>query len=130
MALAFAHVDQVDTEIENYVPNSPQRFRPIGEVALALRWLGVVVVGAATVLGLQLLASSLVQLASHPMTRIPQATVPYAVHRVERGDTLWSIAGDIDASGDRRLLVDRLARMNGGSSLQVGQVLRLPLDGR
>ena len=42
---------------------------------------------------------------------------------VQPGDTLWSIAAEIDPDGDIRATVDRLAQRNGGSTLTVGQRL-------
>lgn len=42
---------------------------------------------------------------------------------VQPGDTLWSIAADLDPDGDLRATVDRLADRNGGSTLTVGQRL-------
>jgi Tfp pilus assembly protein FimV len=48
-----------------------------------------------------------------------------AVHIVQPGDTLWSIAGAIAPEGDVRLVVDRLVDLNGGARLVVGQRLRL-----
>ncbi len=42
---------------------------------------------------------------------------------VQPGDTLWSIAEDIDPDGDVRATVDRLADRNGGAALTVGQRL-------
>ena len=51
-----------------------------------------------------------------------------AIHVVQPGETLWSIAGALRPSGDVRGLVRTLARLNGGSSLQVGQRLVLPDD--
>lgn len=42
---------------------------------------------------------------------------------VQPGDTLWSIAGELDPDGDLRATVDRLADRNGGPSLTVGQRL-------
>jgi len=49
-----------------------------------------------------------------------------AVHVVQPGDTLWSIARSIDPDGDVRVTVDRLAALNGRGPLQVGQQLVLP----
>lgn len=45
---------------------------------------------------------------------------------VQPGDTLWSIAASLDPDGDIRALVDRLAEMNGGATLTVGQRIVLP----
>ena len=50
---------------------------------------------------------------------------PQEIYIVQSGDTLWSIAMAIDGDGDPRTTVDRLAEMNGGSSLYIGQSLIL-----
>ncbi len=42
---------------------------------------------------------------------------------VQPGDTLWSIATEVDPTGDVRATVDALAELNGGSSISVGQRL-------
>ena len=52
---------------------------------------------------------------------------PGRVHVVVPGDTLWSIAAELDPGADPRPLVDALAERTGGTTLQVGQ--RIPLDG-
>ncbi len=49
-----------------------------------------------------------------------------SVHVVQPGDTLWSIARELQPGGDVRLTVDRLAELNGGAPLVVGQRLELP----
>jgi hypothetical protein len=59
-----------------------------------------------------------------------EASVPGAgarVYVVQPGDTLWSIARQIDPNGDPRPIVDRLAERAGGAALRPGQ--RLSLDG-
>jgi LysM repeat protein len=48
------------------------------------------------------------------------------VHVVQPGETMWSIASELDPNGDPRALVDRLAELNGGSAVQIGQRLVLP----
>lgn len=48
------------------------------------------------------------------------------LHVVRPGETLWSIARDLQPEGDVRPLVDHLARRHGGSALQAGE--RLDLD--
>ena len=52
-------------------------------------------------------------------------TAPREIYIVAPGDTLWSIASGIDDDGDPRDTVDRLAALNGGSSIYVGQRLIL-----
>ncbi len=52
---------------------------------------------------------------------------PQQIHIVQPGETLWSIAAELDTDGDVRDTVDRLAERNGGSSLSAGQ--RLVLGG-
>lgn len=51
-----------------------------------------------------------------------------AVHVVQPGETLWSIAREIDPAGDTRATVDQLVELNGGAALEPGQRLRLPED--
>ena len=45
---------------------------------------------------------------------------------VKPGDTLWSIARQLQPAGDIRPLVDRIAKINNGHSLIAGQALLLP----
>ena len=57
------------------------------------------------------------------------ATAPPAgstIQVVQPGDTLWSIARALQPTGDVRATVDRLAALNGGSALEIGQRLVLP----
>jgi hypothetical protein len=44
---------------------------------------------------------------------------------VREGDTLWSIARELDPDGDPRALVSRLAERSGGAGLRPGQRLRV-----
>jgi len=53
-------------------------------------------------------------------------TGPAIVHIVQPGDTLWSIAADIDTDDDPRDTVDRLADLHGGVAIEVGTRLVLP----
>jgi len=70
-------------------------------------------------------------LASGPSTAtVPTASAPAAapvrsVYVVQPGDTLWSIAHELDPAGDPRETVDRLVELNGSAALQPGQRLRL-----
>ena len=58
---------------------------------------------------------------------LPAAGADAAVeYVVQPGDTLWSIAADVAPDADRRVVVDRLASVNGGVDLRVGQRLVLP----
>ena len=50
---------------------------------------------------------------------------PQEIYVVQSGDTLWSIAMTFDADGDPRDTIDRLAELNGGSNLYIGQRLVL-----
>lgn len=45
---------------------------------------------------------------------------------VQPGETLWSVARDLQPTGDLRSVVDELAALNGGATLQAGQTLVLP----
>ena len=99
----------------------------------------------AAALSLVLLAVLLTSLAGHssagdvrmapadaPLVREPAAygasgqSVPArAVYVVQPGDTVWSIAHDLDPTGDTRATVDRIVALNGGAALEPGQRLRL-----
>jgi hypothetical protein len=48
---------------------------------------------------------------------------------VASGDTMWSLARRIQPRGDVRPLVDELVRLNGGASLEVGQMILVPSMG-
>lgn len=48
------------------------------------------------------------------------------VHVAVGGDTLWSIAREHRGGVDHDRYVDALIRLNGGSSIQIGQAIRLP----
>ena len=48
------------------------------------------------------------------------------VRVVQPGDTLWSIARELDPGADVRLTVDRLVDLNGGAPLTIGQRVVLP----
>ena len=50
---------------------------------------------------------------------------PQEIYVVQSGDTLWSIAMSFDTDGDPRDTIDRLAELNGGSNLYIGQRLIL-----
>lgn len=53
-------------------------------------------------------------------------TLVRTVHVAEPGDTLWSIADRYRGEIDRGRFVDRLIDLNGGTSIQAGQAVRLP----
>lgn len=52
---------------------------------------------------------------------------PSAEYVVRAGDTMWSIAAQVAPTDDRRQVVEELVAANGGrTSLDVGQVVRVP----
>lgn len=73
------------------------------------------------------LASGRGDLANVGPTPRPVAAVPgQATVTVRAGDSLWSIARDIQPQGDPRHLVDQLVAINGDGVLVPGQIIRLP----
>ncbi len=51
---------------------------------------------------------------------------PVATHVVQPGDTLWSIAESNHGQASLTAYVDTLVAANGGTRLEVGQVISLP----
>lgn len=81
----------------------------------------------AVVATLLLLASAVLAGSAGGGTPSPAAgTTSGQVHVVQPGETLWSIARQLDPSGDVRLTVDQLAELNGSAPLVAGQRLVLP----
>ena len=89
-------------------------------VALVL----AVVVALALFTALQWVGSSLVVRPAPATAPVAPASAA-AVHIVQPGETVWTIARDLEPEGDLRATVDRLVARNGGADLQVGQQLVL-----
>lgn len=65
---------------------------------------------------------------TEPPPAPPSNPITGASYVVEPGDTLWEVAGRLDRGGDIRMVVDRLAEVNGSDSLVAGQQLVIPAD--
>lgn len=86
-------------------------------LALAVAWVGGALGGGS------LAASG----AGAPAVRALQLQpVSATAHVVAPGDTLWSIARQLQPEGDVRPVVDALAASRGGRPLQVGERIALP----
>ena len=48
------------------------------------------------------------------------------IHVARSGDTLWSIAETYRGEVERHAFVDALITLNHGTSIQIGQAVRLP----
>jgi len=80
-----------------------------------------------------LVLPALVMAASGSSTTVTPANAPAAptvapaasVYVVQPGDTLWSIAHQLQPTADPRDVVDHLVELNGSGALQPGQRLRL-----
>lgn len=77
-----------------------------------------------------LVAAALAVPASRAVSAMNAEPTPVAVasYTVQTGDSLWTIARRLDPSGDARVGVDRLMRLNGLSSGTVypGRQLQIP----
>jgi LysM repeat protein len=69
----------------------------------------------------QIVSSSMTATPAHPS--ISQSA---SVHVVQPGESLWSIAQQERPHADMARLVDELLRLNGSSTIRVGQELILP----
>lgn len=99
------------------VPRSQPDYvrRRVAVVGLLVFALALVLFGAG-----QVLASRGGDPASTPAAR------PATAYVVQPGDTLWSLAEAFHGPSSRASYLDRLIDDNGGSQLQVGQLVELP----
>jgi hypothetical protein len=92
-------------------------------------WLALVVVlGIAAFVGLDQLRTTVGHAVADPL---PPATAPsgeVVARPVGAGETLRSIAEELRPGQDPRPLVDRLARLNGGSAITAGGSVLVPVD--
>jgi hypothetical protein len=94
-------------------------------VVLALGALAVV----AMAVGLDrsgLLGTGQAPAAGDDTVELDAAPVGEAVHIVQPGDTLWTIARDLAPGADPRPVVDALVAANGSGPLEVGDRIALP----
>jgi LysM repeat protein len=105
-----------------YVPSSarPAAVRSAASVYARRRLVALLLLVAVVVVS----AQGLLSVVSHGATSgLAPAT---SVHIVQPGESLWSIAQQERPTADMSRLVDELLRLNGSSTLQVGQRLVLP----
>lgn len=80
--------------------------------------------------GSLLVAAALVVPASRAVSAMNAEPTPVAVtsYTVKPGDSLWTIARRLDPSGDARVGVDRLMRLNGlrSGTVYPGRELQIP----
>ena len=99
--------------------------RPAAQSPVRLTRRGRIVVLAALVL----LAVATVSTVAVASSASPAGRArPHATMVVGTGDTLWTVATEVDPQGDPRATIAELRRLNGltGSTIEVGQELVLP----
>ena len=104
---------------------SPAVYRRRRVVALVLALAFVVVAMA----GLQALLPPTGPSGGDPLSATDGSAPVPAGHEtllVQPGETLWDIARDLQPTGDLRPVVDELAALNGGATLEAGQTIVLP----
>lgn len=96
------------------------------------RWLAVVVAGVAVFVALDAARSAvggwLVPSPSGPPAANAAAEGRVVEVAVRPGDTLWSLSSEMSPGGDPRPLVDRLARLNGGTRIEAGGSVLVPVE--
>jgi Tfp pilus assembly protein FimV len=106
------------------VPNYAVRRLIAAVVALAVLAVGAIAaveaVGALVDLGGRPAAASEIPAPGSALAAAP------SVHVASPGDTLWSIAERYRGAVSRDRYVDALIDLNGGTSIQAGQPIRLP----
>lgn len=86
------------------------------------------VAGAAVVLAVVGVGVSSARFADAGQARpASEAPVGASVVIVQPGDTLWSLAREVQPDGDIRPLVAQLSRAHGGSSLRAGERIAVPV---
>ena len=98
------------------------RWRFYRRRALAVVAAGLVLLVASGLVGV--VGQAVVQSPGTQLGRAPQVAV--VEHHAEPGETLWSLAVALGPAGDVRASLDQLTRLNGGSGLIQGQVVRVP----
>jgi LysM repeat protein len=117
----------VDVSFDLGVVGASLATRPVWLVRLALVALVSVLAVAGLLLSTGTSGQGSVSGPAAPVA-VPAATdAPAAVHVVQPGDTLWSIAAAVAPGSDPRPIVDELARRSGGAGLQPGQ--RIAIEG-
>jgi LysM repeat protein len=87
-----------------------------------------VVVLAAGAVAVGVVVGALADLGGRPAaaSEVPAGSPTTAVHVAAPGDTLWAIADRYRGEVGRDRYIDALVSLNGGTSIQVGQAVRLP----
>ena len=87
----------------------------------------IVVVGmAGTVAATTVLRASAAAVAPAPSGIGGPARTAFVERTVQPGETLWGLAASLPVKGDIRARVDQLAKLNRGSLLRAGDVVRIP----
>ncbi|HCV34619.1 MAG TPA: hypothetical protein DGF10_08120 [Acidimicrobiaceae bacterium] len=107
------------------VPAAPPRI--VGRAVYRRRRVLVAAVMGLLVAALSLAGGELAgRITGTPGIRVVEAAVEPVTYLVQPGDTLWSIAAEVNpAGGDIRRTVDRLVEANGGPVVEAGQQIVL-----
>ena len=109
------------------IPARVYRQRRIAAVVVVLALTSVLALAVVGALSVASSAFAGPSAASAAPAAVAPAAADAPVWVVQPGDTLWTIAAELQPEGDVRPLVDALADRAGGAGLQAGQ--RIPLDG-
>lgn len=137
---AIGHVvDRIDRAVQTLRLEFANRLGRFGMTADVLRMIPVVAVATVFVFG-SLFAVRLAQgepgtadvAGRHPAVdqaaQLPASAISSEVIVVMAGDSLWSIATDRFPNEDPRRVVDLFVEANGGSMIQAGQHLSVPVE--
>ncbi len=137
---AIGHlVDRIDRTVQTIRLEFANRFGRFGMTSDLLRMIPVVAVATVIVFG-SLFAIRLAQgepgtadvagqqVAVGQVAQLPASAISSEVIVVMAGDSLWSIATDRFPNEDPRRVVDLFVEANGGSMIQTGQHLAVPVE--
>ncbi|MCU1484127.1 MAG: hypothetical protein JWN67_873 [Actinomycetia bacterium] len=129
-AIAWDRIEERTDRSERVAPRSPLQLvtappsrRQPSAATYRRRRLVALVVGLALLVAVAQLASGALFSSASAGTGAPAGPT---VLVAERGDSYWSLAGEVSPGGDLRSTVDALVDANGGGDLHVGDRIVLP----
>ncbi|MBN9612252.1 MAG: LysM peptidoglycan-binding domain-containing protein [Actinobacteria bacterium] len=128
--MSASHITLVPAPIHSERVGRSAGVTPHGKTRLRITRRGRIVLGTLiTLLVVALLAVAATLGASRAIASNEAGGPDFGYVVVQPGDTLWSVATELDPSSDPRDVISEIVRLNqlGGSDVQAGQAIAVPL---